>query len=394
MAKKKKKAASLSALITSTALRLRRNYAAQLKRLLVRSLRGVIAETECLSTDNVTAVYLERELRVLPEIISEAQRALRICKILRNRKVEDNSHEIPPIPSKKQLKDELTAVARDFPEVDFSKSDGITVTMPIVIADYDFGLFDVTLKDQPLSSIDGQFEMYATSREQRYKVDGFYHPHIGENGFVCLGSARPHFEDVWRMGRLYDLFLMVHALLQTYNPASPFVELTELVNAEEESCSVCGQFRNRCLLIECQVCNELVCSDCINYCEYYAYCANCETDLPAPRCYKLNCLGGHNCPAIKCDICGSAKTAEALLQCVGDATICLECAERLKRSDQKCDKCNACGTTVCPLYSSRTPLVSIFMYNNDPAQQARENRRIAAAKRREQKRHEISVTAR
>jgi hypothetical protein len=139
------------------------------------------------------------------------------------------------------------------------------------------------------------------------------HPHVSNDG-LCAGDASAAITAALASGRLCEFFLLVRSVLNTYNPHSPFVSLSDW---DGEPCTDCGRpmsddDRYWCARCEqdfcdectncCGCCDQILCRSCLEECAacagpVCAACVECCAECAEPRCNS--CLSDSLCPSCK-----------------------------------------------------------------------------------------------
>src|SRR5690606_18801456 len=98
-------------------------------------------------------------------------------------------------------------------------------------------------------------------------------PHVQDEG-LCEGEGRQTLRSALEQGRLFEFFLVVERILNTYNAGSAYVSLDEWNGV---SCDDCGRTTNEDDSVSCQECGTCSCDDCYRYCESCSesFCAGC-----------------------------------------------------------------------------------------------------------------------
>ena len=125
------------------------------------------------------------------------------------------------------------------------------------------------------------------------------HPHVSDEG-LCAGDGGAAIQMALANGRICDFFLLVQAVLTTYNSGSPYISLD---NWYGTPCYDCGYSMDTEDAHWCEACEHDYCSECISCCEKCEgwFCRGCLTE---------------------CEICGD-------LYCRGCMTTCPDCGREL-----------------------------------------------------------------
>lgn len=184
-------------------------------------------------------------------------------------------------------------------------------TEPIVLEDVNLGRFRIRLE---WSRCDNLPDYSVLAVDPRYLDgdDAVTHPHV-ENGYLCEGDGKAAIRVALESGRLFDFFVLVRQILQTYNASSAYVTLSEW---DGGSCSDCGGSVSDDEALHCQNCESLLCGECCRGCgtcgEGCCYgclfrCGDCEQQI----CRA--CL--NRCPVCRGDYCAECIDAEEPGRC-------------------------------------------------------------------------------
>lgn len=61
------------------------------------------------------------------------------------------------------------------------------------------------------------------------KADGYYHPHVKDNGWVCWGNAAAEVARAYRTNDFNRILGLIQVFLQEYNPASPYKDIMRFI---------------------------------------------------------------------------------------------------------------------------------------------------------------------
>lgn len=89
------------------------------------------------------------------------------------------------------------------------------------------------------------------------------HPHIGEDGEICLGEARAAIFAAISRCDLYSIVDIVESMLSEYNPRSPYLSIEKILGLEV--CHLCGEIDDDEEIRDCDDCDDPTCSNCIQY---------------------------------------------------------------------------------------------------------------------------------
>jgi len=191
------------------------------------------------------------------------------------------------------------------------------VTASIHIEEICFGPFEIRFYIDQISKIPSEspFRVIALEPYPAGSDSEVTHPHVSHEK-LCEGDGFMPIRKAIQQGRLCDFFLIVNQTLQTYNPDSPYVSISDW---EGISCYDCGYTISSDDCYYCEVCERDYCSSCSSYCY------GCDTTV---------CLGcSFECPMCDNRVC--QQCTEACADC--EETYCKDCIndEHLCESCQK-----------------------------------------------------------
>ena len=229
----------------------------------------------------------------------------------------------PAMPSVPEILGDLTALKDEFDdvEIDLQRRTVRVRTDPIVLEGINLGPFEIRLS---WSWTGGRLDycVVALDPHRAGPNDSVTHPHVdGET--LCEGEGRAAIRRVLETGRLLDLFLIVRQILETYNPSSAYVALSDW---EGCPCPDCGDSVRDDDAVTCQGCEERRCWDCSGCCTgcEECFCSGCTSDCSA--CgdrFCGRCL--NSCSDCEGDFCHECLTNEG---------ICTECQSRADDEDE------------------------------------------------------------
>jgi hypothetical protein len=205
-------------------------------------------------------------------------------------------------PSLKNLVAELRSLDNEFDHVVFDRKDFLAVqTAPIVLEEIHLGRFSLRLHWPRLAhrADVGCIDIVALDPNPAGENEDVPHPHV-RDGQLCAGEATLPLKKALEEGRLIDAFHMIRSVLETYNPDSAHVSLSQW---DGFSCWGCGSSTDRDESYFCESCAHDVCSDCTSFCKEcdLMRCTSCQ-----PRCdvcnepYCRNCLTKSACSDLTC----------------------------------------------------------------------------------------------
>lgn len=229
---------------------------------------------------------------------------------------------------------DLRALETEFEivEINVPKQTVSVETDAICLEGFELGRFQIVLNWRLLGAT-GAYEVVALDPSPAATNDDTTHPHVQSNS-LCEGEGQVPIRKALGDGRLFDFFILIRQILQTYNSSSAYVRLDEWDGFQ---CPDCGSTSNEEDGSVCEGCSTRTCCECsfrCNDCEYY-FCSNCIR----------TCTGCDN------DTCSSCRSACA--EC-GDG-FCGECL-----NDNHCPLCREKEeeeTTQPELTTTISPLV-------------------------------------
>jgi len=176
-------------------------------------------------------------------------------------------------------------------------------TEPIELDGMDFGRFQVCLELNSRSA-GRSYHVVALDPRPAACNESVTHPHIS-NEDLCEGDGREAIRSALDSGRLYDFFMVVGRLLNTYAPGRAYVELD---NWDGTPCEDCGAIVGEEERWTCEHCGAASCRDCLTGCSQCgsSHCSNCLSICPA--CDQPNCASCLN----HCGQCRRAVCADCL----------------------------------------------------------------------------------
>ncbi len=200
-----------------------------------------------------------------------------------------------PLVTAGDLYRDVLALMSEFPDVHVDRPETTVsvVTDRIVLEAIDLGPFEIVWN---WSRLHADQELRIVPQEPNYarRDDEVCHPHI-RGTTLCVGDAEIPLRRAFHAGRLYDAFLILRQVLQTYNPSSPYVALSDWSGSH---CAWCDQPLSDSDAWGCETCGETLCEDCHRACHVCGntLCERCETlcaDCDAAVCRACRPLLGH-----------------------------------------------------------------------------------------------------
>jgi hypothetical protein len=227
----------------------------------------------------------------------------------------------PPRASLRELLDDLRQLGDEFEEVtiDLEGSRLIAATSPIELEGVALGPFAIELHLGRLADRRDAscFDCVALKPNPASTNGSVTHPHVQDQQ-LCAGEASAPIAAALGQGRVLDAFCLVRSVLQTYNPASPYVALDEW---DGVTCGDCGYTSSRENSSWCEHCDRECCDECMSACDACdgSCCRGClerdeqsDTDL---------------CPACRteCSECGRVVASDDVERATG---LCPQCRQQ------------------------------------------------------------------
>jgi hypothetical protein len=212
------------------------------------------------------------------------------------------------VPNLSTIAAELWALQQEFDDVEFNGEEKAlcVVTEPITLEGVYLGRFRIALYLDSLCELyqKAVYFVIAIDPHPAATDDAVTHPHVS-NDVVCEGDGAAAIRASLETGRLLDFFSMVHSILTTYNPDSPYVPLSAW---EGVACYECGYVMDSESSYYCTHCDSAICDDCSAVCadcgeivckSCVGTCEACESSL-CPECVKKKCS---ECESVCCKSC-------------------------------------------------------------------------------------------
>jgi len=215
---------------------------------------------------------------------------------------------VPPIRS---ILQEVQAVEEEFGELQYDgqSSQLYVTTEAIELEDVYLGSFEIRLNIGNISAMQhGSFCTVRACNPNPAACDaGVTHPHVS-NEQLCFGTANQTIHNAVACGRISDFFLLAKAVLENYNPDSPFVPLSEWHGVW---CYNCGYLLNPDYTYYCEYCERDFCQECSTTCS---------------NCLETVC---QEC-AVNCTVCDEPNCQRCTVKCQCGKQICRRCHEEGK----------------------------------------------------------------
>ena len=218
---------------------------------------------------------------------------------------------------------DLAELEESFPGVAARENTLRVQTDPVTLEDIDLGPFEIRIDLTRLGTMRAPEAIRITALDphpaaRRREV---VHPHV-EAGILCMGDGAAAIYRALADGRILDCIHLVHAVLTTYNPDSPYVRLDHWEDLLAECCD-CGDEVPEDRVWSCDTCIESFCEGCILTCDACqgSVCRGCSGDCPT--CDERRC-------SACLDRCRSCDAA-CCRKCVNQEGFCSSCVEERAR---------------------------------------------------------------
>lgn len=237
------------------------------------------------------------------------------------------SQDVVNVPVKRLIYDDLMQIRQEQGRLSFDLDERtISVfTDQITLEDIYLGAFEIKL------FIDNIPDMYKNSPYRIIALDPnpagsnemVTHPHVSDE-YLCEGDGHISIQRAIEQGRLNDFFTIVISILNTYNPDSPYVSLSDWAGY---SCYDCGYTTSGEDNYYCEFCCNDFCDQCSTYCQIcdQTMCLGCA--CKCPECDKPVCT---HCTA-ECRDCQSRFCKN----CLTEDNLCKDCEQIRKDKEDE-----------------------------------------------------------
>lgn len=210
------------------------------------------------------------------------------------------------VPGFRSFYNDLLCLERDFDVRYTERLRKIVVrTLPITLEGVELGRFDIVIDTRRVGRDGRAYVIYAVEPNPAEKDSSIIHPHVcGDE--LCEGEGHAIIRAATRECRMYDLADIINSILNTYNPGSPYVRLSDW---KAPPCNTCGE---PCVERDDDL--EGPCSECAR--------PHCD------RCARARIYRCTDCEEVYCRTC---RTRYSCVSC--EDAICSRCA-------RTCDSCN------------------------------------------------------
>jgi hypothetical protein len=217
---------------------------------------------------------------------------------------------LPPLPSPLELLAELEQLAEEFGELALARGSKelIATTEPITLEGIELGPFAIHLNlTAPVAGARDAYPAYrviALAPQPAAGASHLHHPHVSHEQ-LCAGEAAAPIRQALLGGRIGEFYLLVRAVLETFNSSSAYAQLEDWLGSP---CSDCGAMTDSDECSHCARCEDLLCGDCGQSC------AGCDDVCCAWHSTACQRCGSTWCPACRdealtdghCQLCREA----------------------------------------------------------------------------------------
>ena len=211
-----------------------------------------------------------------------------------------------PVMKPREMVADIDALVEEFEDVQIDlKLQTLSVTtQPIELEGTYLGSFRIVLRWSAIGRRKA-YDVIAIDPRPAQGDSDITHPHV-RDGALCEGEGAAPIKSALAQGRLFDFFLLVKVILETYNADSAHMSLDRW---DGVNCRDCGWRMRGDEHFLCERCDEAICEDCSSSCyscDCYV-CAGCSS-----QCAECGSLFCHNCLATPADT--GRHVCEACLQ--------------------------------------------------------------------------------
>jgi len=221
--------------------------------------------------------------------------------------------------------EELLQIKQEYGEFDFDLHEKTisVITDDITLEDIYLGSFEIKLfiDNIPVMHKNRPYKVIALDPNPAGSNELVTHPHVSDE-FLCEGDGHGPISRALEQGRLNDFFTVVISILNTYNPDSPYVALSEW---EGISCYDCGYTMSGDDNYYCEFCCNDYCGQCSTYCQ------RCDQTICLGCSYE--CIGCHEPVCTHCT--GQCRECEREFckNCLTQESLCDQC-DQIRKDQQ------------------------------------------------------------
>lgn len=223
---------------------------------------------------------------------------------------------------------DLLDLTQEFGELRYEREANqlILRTEHIELDEIELGRFEIRL-DLKRRHAETAYRIVALDPNAAASRPELVHPHVLDEN-LCAGDGRQAIKAALAAGRLFDFFQLVTAVLTTYNPESPYLELDDWFS---QACHDCGALTNEESGSCCPECNAWLCCECESICE---------------ACGEYSC---QRCLAT-CGSCEQPCCAACLRSC--QQSFCQSCLTE----EERCTHCHEEANETCSRTAAAAPV--------------------------------------
>ena len=242
----------------------------------------------------------------------------------RQRDLDERQNE-RPVTSIGEILDDLAVLETEFGglTIDLRDRTFSVVTPAIVLEGIELGRFRIVVQVDSLGE-PSPYDVLALDPNPATESSDVFHPHV-QGEALCEGEGRAAIRKASADGRILDLCVIVHQILQTYHSGSAYVPLSR---REGRTCQDCGTHASEDASTFCRACEDDLCHDCADCC------AVCQADLCAhcrSRCTDCRTTVCEGCRE-PCAGCGAGHCPDCL-----SAGQCASCHEESETQSEEID---------------------------------------------------------
>ena len=240
-----------------------------------------------------------------------------ICERLTKGLLAPNSTGIQPFhppAAIRMIYEDLVALDREFEEltVSLQRTTVAVDTPPIVLEDIPLGRFRIVLNWTDIAAPYPPYCVVALDPHPAAGCEAWVHPHLdGET--LCAGDGRAAIARALAEGRVYDFFVIVRQVLNTYNSGGAYMPLEEW---HGEQCGDCGDRMPASEIRSCEDCPEKMCGDCRSFCDDCERSLCCDCTMECAVCEENFCSAcGESCAGCSQPVCRGCLNDDKCTTC-------------------------------------------------------------------------------
>jgi len=278
---------------------------------------------------------MKRAQRILYAKIANRTTAMAACVNALDNAVNRKGKEVA---SAKDIYDDLVELEKEMGEISYRHGIMSVRTKHIKFEGVELGQFDIRVNLSSMAGSQDSNPMMAEAVTPNCAStdDDVTHPHVC-GGHVCMGDGGGAIFMALETGRIFDYFILIRAVLETYNPHGPYVSIDSWYEEDEEGygeCYECGCRAHEDEMYWCEDCNHNYCDECFNRCGICGH-------ITCPRCaYRCKDCSKSLCEecGISCEDCGESLCEDCIHDCEAcNSPVCCRCLT----------ECGDCGTVMC-----------------------------------------------